>query len=200
MRRARASMLAALTLAGCATAPRAPHGTLADPAELRDWTATGRMAIAAGEDGGSGSFSWTQRDATTRLDLRGPLGAGGVRLVVAPGSMSLADAGGRELDAEAARADLEARLGADLPWHYLRYWMLGVPAPGTDASVSTHDDAPVRIIEQSGWRVGYDEFQAVQGLWLPVRLTAATAGARLKLVVSEWRFPGGAGPAATRQP
>lgn len=180
------AMLAALALAGCAAAPRAPHGTLADPAALRDWTATGRMAIVAGEDGGSGSFSWAQHDATTRLDLRGPLGAGGLRVVVAPGSMSLADAGGRELDAEAARAELEARLGADLPWQHLRYWMLGLAAPGDAATVQDGSASPWRVIEQSGWRLAYDSFVRVHGIELPQRFTAQRGSLRVKVLVDEW--------------
>ena len=42
-------------------------------------------------------------------------------------------AAGQPLDGEAARAELERRLGAQLPLAELRYWMLGVPAPGASA-------------------------------------------------------------------
>lgn len=194
MPRAWAVTLAVLALAGCATAPRAPQGELADPSALRDWTATGRMAIAAGEDGGNGSFSWTQRDATTRLELRGPLGAGGVQLMVGPGSMSLTDAGGRQLDAEAARAELTTRLGADLPWQYLRYWMLGLAAPGEAATVEAGSAAPWRVIEQSGWRLTYDSFVRVHGVELPQRFSAQRGTLRVRVFVDDWapwRVPDG---------
>ena len=60
MRRALA-LLACLTLAGCATPPRpaAPY-VAPDPADFPSWIASGRMAVAAHGDGGSGSFEWRQ--------------------------------------------------------------------------------------------------------------------------------------------
>ena len=186
----------ALALAGCAAPPRAPEGvTRPDPAVLNQWSAAGRMAIAAGNDGGSGSFDWAQDGTTSRLDLRGPLGAGAVRLVVTPGTLSLADGSGRVLDADVARADLQARLGADLPWGHLRYWLLGVPAPDVEATVLDQDAAPWRVIEQAGWRLAYDSFDVVAGLNLPKRLTAERGAVRVRVIVDAWRpgIAGGAG-------
>jgi outer membrane lipoprotein LolB len=186
--------LVALALAGCAVAPRAPEGGVRpDAAVLERWHAVGRLAIAAGNDGGSGSFEWVQDGVTSRLDLRGPLGAGAVRLVVTPETLSLADGSGRVLDAERARADLQARLGADLPWGHLRFWMLGVPAPGVEATVVDQDAAPWRIIEQAGWRLVYDSFAVVEGLNLPERLSAVRGAVRVKVIVDEWNPRGPAG-------
>ena len=178
----------ALALAGCAAPPRAPEGgTRPDPAILNQWSASGRMAVAAGNDGGSGSFDWAQDGTTSRLDLRGPLGAGAVRLVVTPQTLSLADGSGRVLDADVARADLQARLGADLPWGHLRYWLLGLPAPGVEATVRDQDAAPWRVIEQAGWRLAYDSFEVVGGLSLPRRLTAEREAVRVRVIVDAWR-------------
>jgi outer membrane lipoprotein LolB len=177
----------ALALAGCAVPPRAPDGVARPDAEALDqWSASGRLAIAAGTDGGSGSFDWVQDGATSRLDLRGPLGAGAVRLVVTPETLSLADGSGRVLDADAARADLQARLGADLPWGHLRYWLLGLPAPDVQATVLDQDAAPWRVIEQAGWRLAYDSFDAVSGLSLPKRLTAERGAVRVRVIVDAW--------------
>lgn len=177
----------ALALAGCAAPPRAPEGvTRPDPSVLNQWSASGRMAIAAGTDGGSGSFDWVQDGTTSRLDLRGPLGAGAVRLVVTPGTFSLADGSGRVLDADAARADLQARLGAELPWEHLRFWLLGVPAPGVEATVLDQDAAPWRRIEQAGWRLAYDSFDVVGGLNLPRRLMAERGAVRVRVIVDTW--------------
>jgi outer membrane lipoprotein LolB len=189
----------ALALAGCAAPPRAPEGgTRPDPAILNQWSASGRMAVAAGNDGGSGSFDWAQDGTTSRLDLRGPLGAGAVRLVVTPQTLSLADGSGRVLDADGARADLQARLGADLPWDHLRYWLLGMPAPGFEATVLDQGAAPWRVIEQAGWRLAYDSFEVVGGLSLPRRLTAEREAVRVRVIVDAWR-PGVAAVAGEGQ-
>jgi len=191
------AVTAALALAGCATPPRAPETGLApEAASLRAWSAAGRLAIAAGEDGGSGAFTWLQDAETTRLDLRGPLGAGAVQLTFGSGALAMADASGRVLDADAARDELAARLGADLPWEALRYWMLGLAAPGPEASTQVADAAPWRIIEQAGWRLSYESFVAVQGLELPRRFTAERGAVRVRVVVDRWLPgpPGGAAP------
>lgn len=182
--------LVGLVLAGCVSPPRAPvDGLAADPALLTRWAASGRMAIAAGDEGGSGAFDWSQDGVTSRLALRGPLGAGAMRVVVSPGMLTLADGSGRVLDADRARADLQARLGADLPWDYLRYWLLGVPAPGVGATVLAQDVAPWRVIEQAGWRLAYDSFAVIEGLNLPRRLTAERGAVRVKVIVDTW-LPG----------
>jgi outer membrane lipoprotein LolB len=181
------ALVAALVLTGCAAPPRMPEGAVApDPAMLQQWTASGRLAVKAGDDGGSGAFVWTQEGATSQLDLRGPLGAGAVSLTVAPGTLSLADGAGRVLDADAARADLQARLGADLPWDHLRYWMLGVAAPGEGASVGETTAAPLRVIEQSGWRLAYESFGTVQGISLPQRFSAERGRVRVRVIVDAW--------------
>jgi outer membrane lipoprotein LolB len=188
--RAALALAALALLAGCATRPAAPvAGTAPDPRALEHWSAVGRLALAAGVEGGSGSFIWEQRAATTRLDLRGPLGAGALQVVATPDSLSVADGAGRSLDAEAARTELRARLGADLPWSSLRYWMLGVPAPDAPADVTDGPSTPLRLIEQSGWRIGYEAFTAVAGWSLPRRLTATNGDVRVRVVVDQWSVP-----------
>lgn len=186
MRRRAWAAVAALLLGGCATAPRAPEPAAAgDPAALSQWTASGRMAIAAGDEGGSGSFDWRQDGATSRLDVRGPLGAGALRVTVAPGALTIADGAGRTLDAAAAEAALRSRLGADLPWSQLRYWMLGLPAPGP-VTVEEHAASPWRTIEQDGWRLSYESFEGVGGFSLPRRFTAQRPGLRVRVIVDAW--------------
>jgi outer membrane lipoprotein LolB len=190
--RAALALAALAVLAGCATRPAGPlAGAAPDPRALEHWSAVGRLALAAGVEGGSGSFIWEQQAATMRLDLRGPLGAGALQVVATPDSLSVADGAGRSLDAEAARTELRARLGADLPWSSLRYWMLGVPAPDAPADVTDAPSAPLRLIEQSGWRIGYEAFTAVAGWSLPRRLTATSGDVRVRVVVDQWSVPAG---------
>jgi outer membrane lipoprotein LolB len=176
-------------LAGCATRPLAPTEVHPpDPVELQQWAADGRLALSAGEQGGSGSFIWSQDGRISSLDLRGPLGAGAMRVVASPGGLSLTDGAGNAVDAEAARSALRARLGADLPWDSLSYWMLGVPAPGSAASVVDGATAPLRVIEQAGWRIDYDAYTSVAGTSLPQRFTAVREGVRIKVIVDSWNL------------
>jgi len=181
-------LVIAVALGGCAVAPVAPPPALpADPDALQQWTASGRLALTANGEGGTGSFTWVQRSAATTLSIRGPLGAGALQVTSDGDSLAVTDGEGRSLDAAQARELLRQRLGADLPFAELRYWMLGVPFPGSPASVADATQAPRRIIEQAGWRIGYDSFRPAGGVALPERFTASQGGIRLKVVVDDWR-------------
>jgi len=193
MRRA-AALLILVALGGCAAAPVAPLPFVpADPSAYASWSAHGRLALAANGEGGSGSFTWEQNEAATTLSLRGPLGAGALRVTAKGGDLSVTDDDGRSLDDGQTRALLRERLGADLPWADLRYWMMGVPAPDGPATVSDAATAPVRVIEQAEWRIGYDAFTPVRGVSLPARFTATREGVRLKVMVDGWQLSPAAG-------
>jgi outer membrane lipoprotein LolB len=186
------AILAALALAGCAAPLRGPEtAPRPDPGAIQHWSASGRLALSAGGEGGSGAFVWEQHEQTSQLDLRGPFGAGALRIVSTPDTLSMADGSGRGLDAGAAQAELQARLGADLPWLSLRYWMLGVPAPDLPAEVTDAVTVPWRVIEQSGWRIGYDAFTTATGLSLPQRFTATRGDVRVRVVVDSWSVASG---------
>ena len=74
--------------------------------------------------------------------------------------------------------------------------MLGVPAPDAPASVADAVTAPLRVIEQAEWRIGYDTFTPVRGVSLPARFTATREGVRLKVMVDEWQVA----PLAAHEP
>ena len=192
MRPLLAVLACALLVTGCATTPvgGASGSRTADPEQLTQWMAKGRIALSAQGEGGSGSFVWQQRSERTELTVRGPLGAGGLALVTDGETIELADGTGKPLDGEAARAELERRLGVKLPLAELRYWMLGVPAPGRSGSgpvqVST---GSVPGFVQGGWVVSYEELKPQAGWSLPARLTATTSEARVRIVVDDWILP-----------
>jgi len=193
MRPSLAVLVCALLVTGCATTPVGGDvsGTrTADPGQLTQWMAKGRIALSAQGEGGSGSFVWQQRSERTELTVRGPLGAGGLAVITDGETIELSDGAGRPLDGEAARAELERRLGVKLPLAELRYWMLGVPAPdpsgGGPVQAST---GSVPGFVQGGWVVSYEELKPQAGWSLPARLTATTSGARVRIVVDDWVLP-----------
>ena len=192
-----AAVVFMVALGGCAVTPVAPPPFVpADPSAYTAWTASGRLALAANGEGGSGSFTWEQQAGLTTISLRGPLGAGAMRVTADGDRLSVTDGAGRSLGTEQTKVLLRDRLGADLPWSSLRYWMLGVPAPDGPSRVEDAGTAPLRVIEQAGWRIGYDAFQPTQGASLPARFTATREGVRLKVTVDEWQVS----PVAGREP
>jgi outer membrane lipoprotein LolB len=186
-------LLACVLLAGCASmppvAPPAPSEQVPDPAVLTQWVAKGRIALAAGGEGGSGSFVWQQRSERTEVSFRGPLGAGGLQIVTDGERLELIDAEGRALDGDAARAALKQRLGIDLPLADLRFWMLGVPAPESGGVGAVRIEPPQTGFRQRDWEVTYAAFRPVSGWSLPAKVNAASGDVRVRIVVDDWQLP-----------
>jgi outer membrane lipoprotein LolB len=185
-----------LYLAGCATVP--PPVTVSTPwperrAALQSRTRfglSGRVAVAADGQGFNGHLRWEQDGARSQIDLDGPLGVGGVHVVLQGGELTLTAADGTRLDAAAARDELIERLGFEPPLGSLRYWIQGVPDPGSEAT-ETADTVPrLAALSQDGWAITYSGYQAVAGQWLPQRMTLQRGTVRVRLVIDNWRGVG----------
>jgi outer membrane lipoprotein LolB len=186
----------ALVLAGCKTAPPPPPavGPGADApwglqreqlGKLDRYTLNGRVAVAANGQGFTASLRYAQSPGGSDFSLDGPLGIGGLRVAYSPDELRMTTSKGVRLDGEAARADLEHRLGFALPLDALRWWLLGVPAPG-EASIE-EAAGEIRAFTQNGWRVSINARAPGLGFALPQKLTAEHEGARLKLLVENWQ-------------
>ena len=184
-------------LAGCRTAP---PGAIVGPGadapwpeqraaleKLERYSLNGRVAVAANGQGFSASLRYQQLPRSSNLALDGPLGIGGLRVVLEGEDLEIATSRGEKLDGDAARAELEHRLGVALPLAELRWWLLGIPAPG-DAMVNQDGGTgEIHDFIQAGWRVSINSRAAGLGFSLPQRLTAEREGARLKLLVERWQ-------------
>lgn len=147
------------------------------------------MAMTVGREGGSAGFTWRQRATVTELEVSGPLGVGAMKIVVDGDAFTVTDAAGVTLDAAAAAEQVRTRLGADVPVAGLRYWLLGLAAPDSPARVEQGTEPPLRLIEQAGWRVSYEQFRVAQGWRVPSRLTCTGGDARIRVIVDDWQLP-----------
>ncbi len=144
----------------------------------------GRIAVAAGEQGFSGSMRFEQADNDSRLALDGPLGVGGLRLEWNGGTLAMLTSNGEALDGEAARAEIERRLGFELPLDRLRYWLLGVPAPAVPVEAHALAGERLASLTQDGWQITFTQYSAASGL--PERLTAQREAARVRVILDRW--------------
>ena len=183
-----------IALAGCAATPRQTieGPPPVDAAAMQSWSTRGRLAIAVSGEGGSGAFTWRQDESRSELAVRGPLGVGAFSVTVSGDELTVTDSEGVRLAGDAARQQVQARLGSDLPLASLRYWMLGLPAPTPPAQVQDSTAPPMRTIDQGGWQIVYDEFARTGSLTAPTRLTATGGNVRLKLIFDSWQTGGSA--------
>jgi outer membrane lipoprotein LolB len=188
-------VLSLAMLAGCRTAP---PKTVLGPGADAPWPAqraaleqldryglNGRVAVAANGQGFSASLRYAQLARGSQFSLDGPLGIGGLRVELEGDDLEIATSRGQTLNGPEARAELERRLGFELPLGEMRWWLLGIPAPG-ESAINALETGEIRDFTQNGWRVSITSRVASLGFSLPQRLTAERDGARLKLLVERW--------------
>jgi outer membrane lipoprotein LolB len=185
-------------LAGCRTAP-APAVIVGPGADapwseqraglekLASYSLTGRVAVAANGQGFSGNLRYRQQAQRADVALDGPLGMGGLHMALDGERLSVSTSKGEQLDGPEARAELERRLGFELPLDQLRWWLLGIPAPGESVLDQDAGSGEIRGFQQKGWRVNIDTRFPALGFALPQKLTATHEGARLKMLIESWQ-------------
>jgi outer membrane lipoprotein LolB len=195
MRRLILLVACAAVLAGCAAlrpkerpaaAPSASWDERRKDLErARQWDLDGRAAVALGQQGWQASLNWRQSGADSELHLAGPLGVGALMIKVTPAGLSLNGAP----PSDAVVAQLQDRLGFQLPLDNLRYWLLGIPDPSTPFELTRNPQDRAARLSQAGWNIEYGEYMAGDGDLLPKRLVLTRADARVRIAVDRWEAP-----------
>jgi outer membrane lipoprotein LolB len=181
-----------LVLAACATtrreAPAVGAGweqRVGDLQRLQEWQLDGRAAVAMGAQGWQASLNWLQEGAVAELHLSGPLGVGAMVLKQTPAGLSLNGAP----PSPEALAQVQDKLGFELPLDHLRYWLIGVPDPSAAFELKRNaQDRALQLI-QADWTVDYDRYMAFAGDVLPAHLVLSRADVRVKIAIDRWIRP-----------
>lgn len=198
MHRLLLSALLLTLLASCATT-RAPRTLLpADAQEvllrnLPHFDARGRVSVTAGEQRVIvPNLRWQQREAHSRIRMAGQLGVGAMTVDWSPESLRLTS--GREVhEGTAAETLLVEQIGTTPPFEMMRYWMLGLEAPG-EAPTQRQQAENGRLAEltQRGWNIRYDRWVAVSagggGVQLPGRIIIRRDDLTLGVIVERWKL------------
>jgi outer membrane lipoprotein LolB len=181
-----------LVLSACATrtpregAPREPAGEWSMRAQIlqhaHSWRLEGRAAVAAGAQGWQASLNWQQSEASSELQLAGPLGIGAQVIKRTPNGISINGAA----PGESALSQLQERLGFSLPIEDLRFWLLGVPNPNSAFELQRNDQDRALHLTQSDWSIDYDRYMASGGDVLPAHIVLTRDDIRVRIVVDHW--------------
>jgi outer membrane lipoprotein LolB len=197
-RGARCVLLASLVVAACAlsgcktlrpatTAPSDPWEVRRTALQQRErFDLSGRIAVAAAQEGFNAKLRWKQQGARSNLALDGPLGVGGVRISAEGATLNVINAHGDPLDSDAARREITTRLGFDPPLQSLRFWVQGVPDPAHPADEVLDDSQRLATLRQDGWQIDYSKYTIVAGQWLPSLITLKRDDVRVRLLVDGW--------------
>ena len=177
---------------GCATLPSAPVAdwptARAARQSLSHWELSGRAAVATATQGWSAAVTWNQVQQISELRLQGALGVGGVHVRSDGQSVQIDTSKGESFSDDDAGAALERVIGVALPLSSLRYWLLGVPAPGFEAQEEVDAEGRLTALKQAGWSANYDRYEYRDGAWLPGRVRLENGPVRVKVVVDRWSF------------
>jgi outer membrane lipoprotein LolB len=191
---ASAVLLVAMSLlAGCANL-RAPRTLLPAQAQERllsslpGFSVQGRALVRRE----LASLDWQQRGEAARVRLAGPFGAGGITVDFSPAHLVIRLRGETWEDA-AAEAVLLEELGFVPPFDAMRYWVLGLSAPGEPPSARSESaEGRLDSLVQRGWQIRYEQWQAVAvnggGVLLPRRVSLTRGELRLRVVVDRWKL------------
>ena len=193
-----------LLLAGCVS-PEAIKPTTPDQARglwqqhrekmsgISSWHLRGKIAVRTasknGAKGGSATLVWTYQHDQQQIELYGPFGSGRVLISAQPGRAVLKDTKGKTLEGATAAEVLHQQLGWQVPFEQLRYWVRGLPGP--DATDLTLDYAGrLKTLRQGIWRVEYEDYDAVNQLQLPRKLTITTAPGSMEIYARNGEYIG----------
>lgn len=158
--------------------------------KLEAWALKGRLAVSDENDGGSGTLRWQENPGGSRMDFHGAMGRGAWRLVAEPGQAELELADGKRYSAETVGELIREQLGWEIPVENLSWWVRGVEAPGPADQRILGELGTLSLLSQSGWDIEFGRYREVQGLSLPLKLTARQGDKRVKLAIRDWEANG----------
>jgi len=177
--------LSACTTTRPALAPAPWNQRMSALQHAHAWALDGRAAVAVGGEGWQASLNWHQHGPQTDVHLAGPFGAGALMLRKTREGLSMNGAPA----SDAVIAQLQDRLGFELPLDTLRYWLLGVPDPDSPFDLTRNGQDRARRLIQAGWIVDYDRYREVLGDLLPARLVLSRGEVRVRIAVDHWEGP-----------
>lgn len=190
--------LAVLLFPGCAPLGSRPAENIAyaqayqlrleqlQPLEI--WAIDARLAIGDGREGGSGNLSWVHDFSETRMSFRGLMGKGAWNLRASTSGAKLELANGSVYRAPSLDQLVLQQVGWRVPVDALSWWIKGLAHPGDWESRVLDADGRLQSLRQSGWEVNFSGYGEVEGVWLPVKITARRGDYSVKMVVRKWRL------------
>jgi outer membrane lipoprotein LolB len=197
----RSVLLAGLVLAGLAGCAALP-GVADDPVaarsafaersvaleEVSQWRLAGRLTLELPAETWTGQVGWRAEDSRQVIDLSGPMGRGGGRLMLGGHQAVLVTRDGERYEASDPDALMALITGRAMPVSGLAYWVRGMARPGAGFDLrAERNGRPVRLI-QDGWEIVYGAFEDVGAAAMPASLELSREDVRLRLLIQRWQL------------
>ncbi len=193
----RLPLLLTLLIVGCSQTPPRPQPDTAPEQswqlrqhqlkKLSHWQLSGRLAVLKEHEAWHMSLEWLQHSDRYSLNIIAPLGQGSMRLHGDAVEVMLITDEGETLNASDPDQLLYQQLGWRVPVSALRYWVLGLPAPG-EHHPTLDEYGRLSHLQQAGWEIEFIDYLPRQGTELPRKVFVSNHSAKVKLLISDWQW------------
>jgi len=129
---------------------------------------------------------WQQNaDNSFELRVAGPFGIGATTINGTPDNVQVRTKSGT-YQSNNPEQWIQDKMGWTLPISGLRFWILGMPSPHSDADIDLDSEGRVLTLEQDGWTLSYTEYQKAGDYQLPRKFDVSNKDVKLKVVVDSW--------------
>ncbi len=155
---------------------------------LIEWHLTGRIGIQTTKESLTASLDWSQQQEHYEINLAGPMGSGSLRLSGDNQQVELLTSKDERFTASDPEVLLYQQTGLRIPVAALRYWVLGLPAPGQVTSQSLDSLGRLANLQQQGWNIDFHRYMQQGELALPAKVFVNNHRAKVRLVIKRWEF------------
>lgn len=186
-------------VSGCASIPAPEHTNDAQSLErwskrepllraIDQWTLSGRFSAKSGNEAWNGVLTWQQQQDDFAIRISGPLNQGSAELTGNKTRARLTVSSKETWEDQDAETILREHAGFSLPVKELRYWILGVPAPGEMSRLELGADGTATQFRQNGWIVKFKNYVIVEQVQLPSKLFIEQKEFEFRLVLDQWHI------------
>lgn len=198
MRRLWCLGLAAL-LSACAATPelspqqqqQAWHQHRQSLVGLGDWSLSARIAVNTETEGWNGQLYWRQGGDDFQIHFSAPFGQGAFQLDGGRHGVEMRVSDGQIYSAADAETLLQQNLGWRFPLSELRYWVIGLPAPRAEPTLTLDAEGRLATLAQDHWTVRYPDYLRVDGVVLPKKVFVDNHDLNVRLVIDHWELKNG---------
>jgi outer membrane lipoprotein LolB len=159
---------------------------------LDQWRFAGRLSVRLDDEAWSASLFWQQDNDAYNLRVVAPLARGSAEIDGDSDSVTLRTGRNEVYSDDDVTRLMQTNLGWNVPVFAMRYWLKGLPEPGTEAEGMALDDAGrLAELRQSGWQVLYRGYTRSGGYELPSSLQIQRVGITVRLSINSWTVSGG---------
>ena len=146
------------------------------------------MSISTEEQSFSAHYYWIQATDSYTISLYGPLGVGAIKLEGTKEQVILTNNDGNKYLADNPEQLMQQTVGWSLPMSDLIFWIRGIPSELPITSSKFDNYHRLSSLEQEGWQIDYQQYQLVDNIELPKKITLTRSGLKVVIIIQQWKM------------